>query len=187
MKQTKRRGVRSQGMTMIEVLVGITIIGILSYMAATTFPYVRQYQQATLTAQLIQNTMRRAQQLALDETRGEKCLAVVGEEEEGQRRCSDVGVAIAGQEMVLYADTADDNRYTASQDFVVARLAIPSTVTVTGKSFLFEATPPTITMFVDGQVRAATASEPLTVRAGRASIPLAVSSYGFVSQPTSTP
>lgn len=174
-------------MTLIEVLVGITIIGILSFLAATTLPYVRQYQQANLTAQLIQSTMRRAQQLALDETRDEKCLATVAGEPEQQRRCSDVGVATTGQNMVLYADTVDDNRHTADRDFIIATLPLSGSVDVTAKSFLFEATPPTITMFVNGEVRAASQTEPLTVRAGRAAIQLSVSSYGLIQQTTPTP
>lgn len=175
------------GMTLIEVLVGMTIISILSFLAATTFPYVRQYQQATLTAQLIQSTMRRAQQLALDETRDEKCLATVEGDVEQQRRCSDVGVATTGQNMVLYADTVDDNRHTADRDFIIATLPIAGSVAVTAKSFLFEATPPAMTMFVNGDVRATNQTEPLTVRAGRAAIQLTVSSYGLIQQTTPTP
>ncbi len=179
--------VRQAGMTLVEVMVGITIIGILSLMAATAFPYVRQYQQATLTAQLIQSTMRRAQQLALDETRDEKCLALEGPEIEQQRHCSDVGIAIAGHDIQLFADTADDNRYTVNNDFILATLPFPSAVTVTNKAFLFEATPPSIVMFVDGNVRAASQAEPLTIQSGRAIVQLSISSYGLIQQSTPNP
>lgn len=172
----------AKGFTLIEVVVGIAIVSIITILTVTAFPFIRERQQVSLATQEFESALRRAQQLALFETRHPQCLQNVGSEAEKQRRCSDVGIVVDESELITYADTVSDDRYTPDEDFVLSRIPVPANVVVSAKAFLFEASPPTITMFVDGEVRAAHQTETITITSGSVTANLVVSAYGFVNQ-----
>lgn len=170
---------RRSGFTLLEVLVTVAIIGIVMVLITTTLPSTQDSQAVLRAEQEVKALAREAQQRALNEERDEDCLAEVGEDTAVQRLCSDVGVHVVSGEVVLFADTIDDDRY-GEGDFMLARRVLPSAVTVHGAtSFVWQVVPPTITLFVDG---GAVERGELTLAAGKVTTTIRVSAYGGAGQ-----
>lgn len=179
-------------MTLIEAAVVIVIIGILSVVSAVAFPFVRARQALASDAQKIEAAARDAQLRSLNEERSQECLDRAGASEESQRNCSNVGIALRSGVMILFADLNGDQFYTTAQDVDIQEYELNSqiedTSTTSWKSFVYEATPPTITLYGNGQVIPAPSSPdippPLNTRiqlsVGNHSHVLALHPYGVI-------
>jgi prepilin-type N-terminal cleavage/methylation domain-containing protein len=146
---------QSYGFSLIEVTVTVVIVGIFSLMAARAYPVWRERQHIIEARQVIQSELRAAQQQAIQEIRSPDCLAGAATYDE-ERHCSDIGLWFeAGQSSItVYADTAesDSNTYNTG-DYVIKTLSLPGGLRVKeNKSFLFEAVPPSVTLFHPGSL-----------------------------------
>lgn len=174
----------TKGFTLVEAMVSVGIISILSVMLMRSFPFIRNSQHVKLTQEQLASQLRRAQQLALDETRAEACLNLFVGQEDQNSRCSDVGVALRGQKLIMFADTTPheaDNKYTDG-DYVLSSVDVPGDVTMPEKSFLFKGTPPTMLVYVDGVIKPLKSAEPLTIGVGETQVLLNVYPYGYVEK-----
>ncbi|MEX1997890.1 MAG: prepilin-type N-terminal cleavage/methylation domain-containing protein [Candidatus Andersenbacteria bacterium] len=166
----------SSGFTLLEVVVTVVIIGIMITILTVAFPSTRDSQALLLAQQKIEFTLRDAQKRALQEERDPDCLL----DNPGEpARCSDVGVFIDGQTLLLFADTGDDaadQQYSPGIDYVIQQEELPAGVVATGdKSFLFLGQPPTIELLVDGAVKNPGRFE---LKLGTTIVRLAVYPYG---------
>ena len=137
------------GYTLLEVVVGIGIISLVATLLAVGYPSTRDAQELLLAEQQLQSLVRDAQERALNEERLPDCLATVAEED--SKLCSDSGVALRGQVITLFADTAGaDQRFTAGLDFVLAEVALPGGVTAVDLDLVWLGVPPTTTLYANG-------------------------------------
>ena len=138
------------GFTLLEIIVTIIIMMILTFLVASAFPAVREGQSILKAEHLLQVTVRSAQIQALDERRDQECLDQVGTDKVLRKQCSDVGVHLVSDKVITFADTSDDNTY-SQDDYKIAEVSLPFGVTVSSATtFLFEATPPSVSLYVDG-------------------------------------
>lgn len=178
-------------MTLLESAVVIVIIGILSVVSAVAFPIVRFRQMIASDAQQIEAAARQAQLLALNEERSEECLQKAGASEDLQRNCSNVGVAVRTGQLVLFSDFNGDQQYTIGQDVVIYDRELKSEIEGGGgewEVFVFEATPPTISLYANGSLIPAPSSNDaavnpesiITLKAGRQQHVLSLHPYGII-------
>jgi len=157
-----------RGYTLFEVVVVIAIIGILTVVTARAYPAARSSQSLRLAEQQLQSTLREAQQRAINEERETDCLAIARTVDEPnttheQRQCSDIGVYVDGQALIMFADTdlgpddepTGDFEYTPGLDLELKTLPLPSGVSVridprSSRSFVFKGIPPRVELYVDG-------------------------------------
>lgn len=180
-------GMRIQsGLTLIEMIVAISVLSIVTALIVVAFPVVRSQQALISAEQQIRSLVRQAQQRALEEVRDDSCIAQVGEE--NQRLCSDVGVALHENRIFLFADTQNDDRCTMESrecvDYIIDEQILHEPVTVEGNgiSFVFEAVPPTIVMYVDGQTLEDDTPGEFELRAGQATRTIQIYRYGQVER-----
>lgn len=170
------------GFTLLEVVVTITIITIITYLVFAAFSVTRNEQALLRAEQQLQNNLREAQSQALNEVRAPKCLDRVGPNLSEQRHCSNIGVSISGNTLTLFADISDDNLFSAA-DFQLETFELPANVIVQAdRTFLFEATPPNITLYANGALVPSDSIGDVVLQAGNASLPLTISSYGHVDR-----
>lgn len=140
-------------MTLVELVVTIGLLAIVSVLVVVAYPAQREHQKLISAEQKIQSVLRQAQQMALDQRREYDCVITVPEEDENL--CSKVGVAFTGNAIIFFADTNDSNTYDTNDfKWPDMRTALPDTVTFTHpgtNAFLFEANPPTVAMWANGQ------------------------------------
>lgn len=168
-------------MTLIEIVVSIAIISTISLLLLSAIPLIRSQQQLRVAASQIQSSLRVAQQAAFNEARPPACLEGAGEDKEKQRRCSDIGIAIRAGEIIQFADTQADNTFSKSGDYVISRDKFPAAVTVPDKTWLFEASPPTITLTVDGITQAANKPASIVIKASSLTATVQVFAYGYTT------
>ncbi len=167
-----------KGFTLLETAVVLAIMGILSAIVLTGWPAARQHQALLLATEQVQTMVRTAQQKALNEDRPQACLdqAVV------QKNCSDVGVAVKDNNIVIFADSnnPDANQYEegAGKDFLIEKQTLPLGVTgpTAWQSFIFEATPPNIELKDAGPSK----TKKLTLQSGSSTRTLTIKNYGQV-------
>ncbi|MBI3256039.1 MAG: prepilin-type N-terminal cleavage/methylation domain-containing protein [Candidatus Andersenbacteria bacterium] len=174
-----RRSAARSGMTLIEVVVSVAIIAVISALLLSALPLIRSQQQLRATVQYIQSNLRLAQQAALNETRAPGCLTRAGDDKERQRQCSDVGIAVRNGELVQYADTQNDNTFSETADFIISKEKLPNAVTVPAISWLFEATPPTIILWVNGRTQPSNEPADLVIQAASLKATIHVFAYGY--------
>lgn len=167
------------GMTLIEVVISIAIISVISALLLSALPLIRSQQQLRGAVQQIQSNLRVAQQAALNESRPAACLTRAGDDKEKQRSCSDRGLAISNNTLIQFADTQDDNRFSASSDFIISQENLTGGTTAPNKAWLFEATPPTITLWVDGKIQPGALPANADIRAGALTATIHVYAYGY--------
>lgn len=165
-----------RGFTLLETAVVLSIISILTGLVLTGWPRTRQHQALLLASQQVKTMIHTAQQKALNEDRAKACTDTINP----PRLCSDIGIALKDGTIVVFADTVDDNKFTApvSQnnpgDFELERQTLP--LSVTGPSnwqaFIFEATPPHIDLIGGPKT--------LTLTSGTATKTITVQRYGPV-------
>jgi len=174
------------GFTLIESIVIIVIISILSAIAASAIPHARDSQQLTVSGQQVQALLSSAEQKAVNELRTEECLTAVGDDKEAQKTCSNVGVAVKGVDAVIFSDTDPDRQYAPEKDFVLSRHTLQARQVLEAEedwqTFLFEATPPSITLFADGQPVSPQAPGSLVLKSGRQTKAWAVLPYGRLEE-----
>lgn len=175
----------SAGFTLIELLVVMVIIGVVTALLMVAYPNIREGQKLRLAEQQLQAAFREAQQAAINEERHNACLAWSASDLSLQKHCSNIGVVLAGGEMILFADVNDlsSNGWDPGQDFEIKRVAFPAGVTVDPVStsvFVFEATPPTVTLFVGSTPIAA--PQAVTLRSGNSVANYTIHSYGQVQR-----
>lgn len=169
------------GFTLLEMIIVLSIITISTYVLFTAFPIARVNQalQADITELRILITS--AQQQALNEIRSQDCLDLVGPDEELARRCSNVGVYVQGQDVIQFADTTDDLRFTAGSDFILGeRTQTSSLADGTSMTIVFQADPPTIVTHVNAEVLGAGQVHPFTLELEGAVRSLTVGPYGII-------
>lgn len=187
------KGKSGAGFTLLEVVVTIVILSIITLLVTSAFPEARSAQALLLARQQLRSIFQKAEQQALQEIRDENCLQRVKNNPDYtlQKRCSDIGVALQGSTALLFADTEDDNQYTEGQDYLLSTLSLPAGVKVTQadgtdlstwQSFLFEATPPTIDLYVNQTLLPGNQQAPIALQAGRRSALLNVNRYGRLEQ-----
>lgn len=166
------------GFTLFEVMVTISIIGILTVMTGRAFPIARNNQSLRLAEQQLQASLREAQQLALYEDRNDDCVARPGDDS----LCSDIGVHLAGNVLTMFADIDADGVYSNdTTDFRISTASLPSGVTVTTTpSYLFRGDPPTVELFVNNRPENDRAN--LTLEAGNITANYEIHSYGQVTR-----
>jgi len=180
MPQLQPQPSADSGFTLIEMMVIIVIISIMTVLLAVAFPVVQRQQQLKLTATTLVSQLRRAQQLALDETRDDACLQLLADQPQNQTRCSDIGVAIRNPTLITYADIDGNHQYTDGHDYVLNKIDAPSTVSLANKDFLYQGAPPTVNAFVDGAPSALNAAVPLDMTINNEVTSLTVFPYGYV-------
>jgi len=167
-----------KGFTLLETIVTIGIIGTVSGLLLLGWPRTRHQQALLLANEQLQALFRTAQQKALNEERSAACLSLVGSAPADQRRCSDIGVALRGGQIVLFADIGGDDAHYDEQDDLALEthtLALGvSTADSAWQSFLFRATPPTIELFADDFV--------ITLHSGDTERRLDVKNYGHIEK-----
>lgn len=169
-----------RGFTLLEVLVTLAIITIVTFLAATAFSIIREREALIHARQQISSIVRAAQTQALNEQRHPACLAEVEDSPLAAKQCSDIGVFLQGEKVIVFADTNDNNQYD-DQDFRESESSLPRPVTVLGTiSIVIEATPPNVVLWHNGRVVPAGNQISLTLRAGRRTVPLSISSYGIL-------
>ena len=153
------------GYTLIEVVVVLVVIGVLTLITARAYPAARSNQALRLAEQQIQSAFRDAQELAINEHRSHDCLdAAAADALLDQRQCSDIGIYVAGNDLVWFADTdhgpdddlGGDKEYTEGVDIILKTLPLPNGVNVVAgeghnESFLFEGIPPAVTLRIDSE------------------------------------
>jgi prepilin-type N-terminal cleavage/methylation domain-containing protein len=165
------------GFTLLEVIVVVTIISLLTLIVTAALPAARAHQTLRLATQQVSDVFAQASHRALNEVRPESCTSRASQ----PKRCSDVGVALGNNQLILFADTTDPQwHYTAGQDEVLATIVLPTGVTAATQSFVFTATPPTLEVYADGKLIAGKQRIPLTLTSGDQPIALTVSAYGQV-------
>ena len=143
---------RSSGFTLLETLVIIVIITVMTLLVLRAFPLARTRQKLIADTAQIQLWLRSSEADALNEVRPEDCLLKVGSNPSSQKHCSDRGVAMRGNQVVLFADIVSDQDYTEGGDFILAQHELATgTQSTTWQSFVFLASPPNITMYFNGQ------------------------------------
>ncbi|MEX2054846.1 MAG: type II secretion system protein [Candidatus Andersenbacteria bacterium] len=167
------------GYTLLETIVAIAIVGILTTIVVVAFQTTREQQNLTLAQQHLQFMLRDAQKKALQEEREGDCL----DRPEEDRLCSDIGVYLNGNNVVLFADVAPQfGTYTNdTEDYVLLEETLPNNVALEGttaRSFLFRAVPPTITLTANGAE--VTPRVEFQLRSGRSTRTLYLYSYGHL-------
>lgn len=171
-----------KGFTLLETAVVLAIISILTGLILVGWPANRQHQALLLATQQVQTTIRTAQQKALNEDRPQACLdtGIV------PKNCSDVGVAMNGSQILIFADTQDPlaDRYNVAAsgqpgDYVIEKQTLPLGVTgpTNWQAFIFEATPPNIKLV--GNLGADGYGHP-QLHSGQATKDLTIKTYGQV-------
>ena len=168
------------GYTLLEVVVGIGIISLVATLLAVGYPSTRDTQELLVAQQRFEALLRDAQQQARNEERSPDCLASVSEED--RNVCSDIGLALRGQVMTLFADTVGaDQRYTPGADFILTEQQLPEGVTVADLDLVWLSVPPTTTLYADGAaVVDDTAPQEVTLRYRSHSLTVAVFPFGYV-------
>lgn len=178
---------RSAGLTLLELLVTVTMLTLVTYLAASAFPIVREEEALKHASQQIISALRAVQVQALDEQRSHDCLTQVGEDPLDAKRCSDLGIMLRQADLVTFADTNDNNRFD-DRDFPVQTTRLARTVQVTEPvSLLVEATPPNIVLYVNGTSLSADEStdvllRAVTSRSRQRTVLLSISAYGVVER-----
>lgn len=175
-----------QGFTLLETVITVGILLILAGLITASWPRFRERQAILIAREQLQALFRQAQQQALNEDRDEKCLDTVEEEVFARRRCSDIGVALKEDKILIFADTdGNDNQYT-DNDFIVEEHTLPAAVQTTEvdwQSFLFKGQPPSIELYdPKGFLVRSTRTASFTLKIGEASRVLYVSPYGQVEE-----
>lgn len=175
----------SGGFTLIEIIVVVVITGLLSALVLIGYPAARDHQHLRLAEQAFQTFFRDAQNRALNEERDDACLETqaLGDE----RYCSDIGLALRGRDIILFADTADptQNEY-SDRDYRITTFTLPGAVEIAAEgspqSLLWEVTPPTVTLYADGVEMTQARTIDLVVRKQQRTI--TIQPYGHVSGET---
>lgn len=177
MDASKRRS--DKGYTLLEVIVTIVIIGIITLVVTTAFPTIRTQQSLLRAERQIQSLVRDVQQRASNEIREDECLDQFNQIED-ERRCSDVGLHIQNDQIILFSDTIDDDIFT-SEDFRIDNqtLSVPTTIEQP-TTFLFEATPPTTTLYINGAALPPNDTYPFILRSGSVQKNLLMYPYGQI-------
>lgn len=169
----------AQGFVIIELVVTMVIIGLLAGMLTIGLPAWRESKALALTEQLVSSQLREASQRALQEARANDCVTQAANDPDIIRRCSDIGVALRDTKLIMFADTNNaDKKYTTG-DFKLAEQDAPPGVHFDNDhDFLFDAVPPTITLFIDGRV----SRGQVVAHDGNSTITLNVDGYGIVTR-----
>lgn len=172
----------SAGFTLVEAVVIITIISILTALSVFALPEARHNQRLVTDSERIQAALRSAERYAINEVRTDECLEYVGNDSELRRRCSNVGIALQGKKLVTFADTTGNQTYTEGSDFLLSEQEISTELEGDGawRSFVFEATPPTIYTYADGAIISPQISATITLRSGKQTRTLEIHPYGRV-------
>ena len=171
---------RSRGMTLLEVVVSISIISIATALLLSALPLIRSQQQLKLAAAHLQSDLRRAQLGAINETRVPACLDEAGDNAAQKQRCSDIGITVQNNQVVEFADIDADGRYNEPTDFFLSREPLPGAVSVPAKTWVFKASPPTSTLYVNGTVQLASQPDITIITAGSLKATLNTYAYGYV-------
>lgn len=144
------------GFTLLEVVVTVTIISFLTFIVTSALPVARRNQALNTTRQYISYALQQAQHQAINEVRSAACVRSVID----SKRCSDVGVAVRDNRLVIFADTASpqDWHYTEGQDYLLSTVMLPASVALTDRggtpvtrwrSWVFVGIPPTLQLYVN--------------------------------------
>lgn len=170
----------ASGFTLVEMMVIITIVTIFTIITARALPIVRNQQNVRLAQQQISSLLNEARHQALNETRQDACLESHGQSE---KKCSDIGLDLRQTTATLFADTDDDNRFSA-RDFIIRQQPIAGSMTaLTPTTALFEASPPSVVMYGNGALKApGDSSLTLILESGGDQKNYLIDSYGHLEQ-----
>jgi prepilin-type N-terminal cleavage/methylation domain-containing protein len=139
----------NSGYTLIEVLITVTIITLVTTIGITALPLVRDSQNLRLAEQELQSKLRVAGKKALHENRDQRCLD--DPRVETPSACSDIGLAVTSNLLILFADINQDLNYSSGADLILEEVPLPNQVrALTDTVFLFVAEPPALQLYQDG-------------------------------------
>lgn len=168
------------GLSLLEVMVTLVLITATTALVASAFPVVREQQALEQARQQFTAAVRAAQTQALDEHRTPDCLSRLGTAIAQQKLCSDIGVAILGNELHTFADIHDNNQFDHDDADMHITSLPPGITVVSPGSILFEATPPNLTAYFNGQVVSPAQPVTITLRSPHRELSLTISAYGLV-------
>lgn len=145
------RGLTPSGFTLIEIVVTVSIIGIITTMVAVGYPALRDRQILQRTHQQLELLVREATRQTLNEERAPACRDQFPDNTPDavsrRRRCSDVGLHLEGVTATLFADLDANKAYSAVADYEIRDpVVLPAPVTQE-QTMVFNATPPYLTMY----------------------------------------
>jgi type II secretory pathway pseudopilin PulG len=173
------------GFTLIETVLTVGIIAALGAAIAVGWPRVRAHQGIVLATEHIQSWIYTAQEKSLNEERPDACVNLFTTLAD-KRRCSDVGIALRDNEMIMFADTDGNNDRYTNNDFIIDRTTLVSPVVVdtpgpTWDSFLFRAVPPGVVLHgKNGQPIGTGSNDVFRLESGPYQIDINVLPYGLL-------
>lgn len=142
----------SRGATIIEVLMVAGIVGILLSIGLANIPAQRDREALQQSEQLIRRKLAEAREKALQENREHVCLpnkiSCLDSSPDQEKNCSDIGVTVKKNEIILFANISDSAQIFDTGDCVISRDNFPGSVTVESTrdiTTLITAIPPSLT------------------------------------------
>lgn len=173
------------GFTLLEVVIVISIMTIVTYAVLTALPVARTNQQLTGDITALRSILTNAQQQAVNEIRSPDCLATVPSDADSQRRCSNIGVFIADNKVIQFADTSPDRIYTPGVDYILRESDQASGLKGGPDiTILFEADPPTVVTYANGQVLGPKQKVSFTLAIKDTQRALTIGPYGIIENAT---
>ena len=170
------------GFTLIEMVIVIAMMSALTGVVVTGLPAARTSQLLEGDIQRLRSVLSQAQQRALNEIRDQECLDQAGADIDNQRYCSDVGVAILNQRLVMFADLNGDQDYTEGVDYLIEEQEQASSVVGETQTIVFAVDPPTVITYANAAILSAAELVEVTIRVGQQDRQLSIGPYGIIHE-----
>ncbi len=170
-----------QGFSLVESIVIISIISILTLLVTTGLPQVRRNYQLRTDVEVVRLAISSARYHALNQIRPKDCIALIGNDETMQKKCSRAGVEIKQGEATTFIDI-DENYTLGQRDIIVSRQDLFSVIDNGVTTFVFEPTPPTVVMYRNGSITSSGSTIELSFKLDNLKKTVKVETYGNVEE-----
>lgn len=132
------------GFSLIESITIIAIISILTAISVSALPAIRAHQTLVTDTEQIRSLLLDSKQRSLNQVRPEACV----QKAEDSRRCSDVGIAMTGGNIIQFADLLANTRYD-EKDYVIGTYPLQSVVvnSLSTNYLVFYGFPPSVDLY----------------------------------------